>query len=99
MTRRTSRRTALAALLAVLALNAPGSPALSRAQAGIEDDGRYRVVAGTMYHTEEPRSENRRRDTVVMVDTWTGRSWILGQDRSWHPLNFGAGQVLPPVPK
>ena len=86
----------LAAALAVMVLAVPGSPGQSPARAGIEEDGRYRVVAGAAYRADEPRSENRRRDMVILVDTWTGRSWILGPDRSWRPLDFGDGRATPP---
>lgn len=61
-------------------------------------DGRYAVVATEMYFTGEPAPDNRRQTMVVLVDTWTGRAWMLSQDRVWTALPYTVGRtgISPP---
>lgn len=61
-------------------------------------DGRYAVVATEMYFAGEPAPENRRQTMVVLVDTWSGRAWILSQDRVWMALPYAVGRsgISPP---
>lgn len=61
-------------------------------------DGRYAVVATEMYFSGEPAPDSRRQTMVVLIDTWTGRAWMLSQDRVWQALPYAIGRtgISPP---
>ena len=87
----------LCAIVVLIALFA-GRSAVAEVYGHGTNDGRYAVVATEMYFTGEPAPDSRRQTMVVLVDTWTGRAWMLSQERVWTALPFAVGRtgVSPP---
>jgi hypothetical protein len=80
------------AIFTMLPIVASATPQIARAQAQPEI-GRYQLAI-----------PSNKDYTALLIDTVTGRSWILGirNDRRWHDLNFGEVQnghlMLMPAP-
>jgi len=73
---------ALGATVATLAMVA------SPLQAEEPRDGRYRVVAGVISSPADRAPHPQNRPVIILVDSWTGRSWQLNERMRWHPLAF-----------
>ncbi len=89
------RSMALAALATAALLAAP---AAGRAH----ESGRYVVVSGPAaagYTVAEERGvrvlRGLSRDAVVLVDTATGRSWVLGEGLTWRRVVFAHAEAAP----
>jgi len=51
-------------------------------------DGRYRIVSGAISSPADRAPDPQDRPLLILVDSWTGRSWSLNEQFRWQPLAF-----------
>jgi hypothetical protein len=51
-------------------------------------DGRYRIVSGAISSPADRAPDPQDRPLLILVDSWTGRSWSLNEQFRWQPLTF-----------
>jgi hypothetical protein len=61
---------------------------------------RFQAVAGAVA-AAEPDGDGGSRPATVLLDTWTGQTWVLDGDGAleWRPVPFSAARPMRALPR